>query len=391
MEKIFNTLQLNINEYIESALAGQTACANAIANIDPEQMYNFDVVFEKINKQYKDYLANGYSSPMHKVITSKQTDIFKVFNILKNFLKKADTEMYIGSVDMLLYIIYNSYNCSSNEQNYYRREHVIIKTNRNLCITYNGNLLQFKSFGINEGEVNFKLYFEFRPGASCCPGFTDYSNFYKYENNSYVKLSEKEIEDYCYQIKKLLKYTDPKIYLDYLLTCDDAFVKSFLSTATGPVMIEKSNEIAQLKTKLEDKAEAVELLTEEVAKWKAHGKELEQNRLSMITFKDNEVAKLKKQMEELENNHLQELEQVKQTISNTCESKIKKYDGKIRRIIDDNEKVIKEYQDKITRLTDKVNSELLTNKKLKMELVDINDLYENLQKKIVEQVTQTKN
>lgn len=277
------------------------------------------------------------------------------------------------------------------EQGHQRQKKIIIKTNRNLLIKFYSGCHQqycictFESIGVNANELNFTLYIK-APGY----GYTQMEIF-KFENNGYYLLKEKEIEDYCYQIKKLLKHTDPKIYLDYLLTCDEDFVKSFLSTATGPVMIEKSNEIAQLKTKLEDKAEKVELLTEEVAKWKAHSKELEQNRLSMITFKDNEIAKLKKQMEELEKTHLQELEQVKQTISNTCESKIKKYDGKIRRIIDDNEKAIKEYQDKITRLTDKVNSELLTNKKLKMELVDVNDLYENLQKKIVGQVNQTKN
>ncbi len=382
MEKIFNTLQLNINEYIESVLVEKSTCVNP--NIDTEQMYNFNVVFKNFYNKYKDYFNDaGYE---HRIINensvcNKNLDLHYVFQVLRNFLKGTNTNCYIGIVDSIIYL--------NSEYRHPLHQKIIIKTDRNLIIKFYGGIQQFgydkycslafESIGVNAGELNFTLYIK--------PLFygSTQMEFFKLVQGSPRLLSEKEIEDYCYQIKKLLKHTDPKIYLDYLLTCDDDFVKSFLSTATGPVMIEKSNEIAQLKTKLEDKAETVELLTEEVAKWKAHAKELEQNRLSMITFKDKEIFQLKKQMEELEKTHLQELEQVKTTISNTCESKIKKYDGKIRRMLDDNEKAIKEYQDKIIRLTDKVNSELLTNKKLKMELTDINDLYENLQKKFVDQ------
>ncbi len=386
MEKIFNTLQLNINEYIESALAGQTAYANVNPNIDTDQMYNFDVVFENFYNNYKHYWENGSVNYIHQnTAKTKQSHVHYVFKVLNNFLKQSETKTYIGIIDALI--------CFMSMNNQGSRGNLIIKTDRNLIIKVSGSpqkidnscrnfcSCDFESIGINANEIKIRLWISWDGG---CP-----PELYKHQEYCQAtKLSEEEINNYCLQIKKLLKHTEPKIYLDYLLTCDDDFIKSFLSTATGPVMIEKSNEIVQLKTKLEEKAEKIELLTDEVNKWKAHAKKLEQNRLSMITFKDNEIAQLKKQMEELEKSNQQklkqELEQAKQTISNIYETKIKKNEAKIRQITDDNNLSLKEHKDKIDRLTDKVNSELLENKKLKMKLSDINDLYENLQKKIVQ-------
>lgn len=368
MEKIIDTLKLNINEYIESKLCKyqNTELDNKILNIR-DDMYNYSENIKKmldknlISKQEYDSIKN----------------IFHLFEKLKIFLEICDTKMYIGYESIFTYL--------KSEKPYVSDRLIKIYTNRNIIININiGNLnlsccgseycatCNFIPTDKKDAEININLIIKMYNNLTEIN--TENIKNYVYEKNIYGGYPNNiVIEKYVEIFKKIMKNTEMhNIDLDYLLINDNNLSKGFMEKNQTIKLIEKEKRIKELNNKIEEQSEKIEKLNDEILKQKNNYKMLE-------TERKESAKKYEKKINDL-NDIIKEQEK-------KIENLIKDHNDKIELIKEDyqteNYNCTEALKEKILRLQNEINEKNLVNKKLNIQLNDLNELYENLQDSIV--------
>jgi hypothetical protein len=365
MEKIIDTLKLNINEYIESKLCRyqNTETDNLILNIR-DNMYNYSENIKKILDK------NFISEDEYNLIKK----IFHLFEKLKIFLEISNTKMYIGYESIITYL--KSIKPGDNNR------YIKIYTNRNIIISVYIGFHTFSSYEITarcdflstqkeDGDINLNIFIRMHNDSKEI-NIENIKNYIHIENSNILNHGIK-INRYVEIIKKIMNNTEMhKIDLDYLLINDNNLSKRFMEKNQTIKLIEKEERIKELNNKIEEKSEKIEILNDEILKQKNNYKILE------IEIKDNSKKY------EIKINDLNDIiKEQKKKIENL----IKDYNNKIELIKKDyqneNYNCTESLKEKILRLKNEINEKNLLNKKLNIQLNDLNELYENLQEKIV--------
>jgi hypothetical protein len=370
MNKIMETLQLNINEYIETKLCKyqNEETEQQLQNIRKD-MFNYKINFQKmlnkglINEQQFEYIKNHW---------------FHCFDILETFLKECNTELFISykNIPKMMKRLYNSY--TQNEQ-------FEILTNKNIKIIVGDNMTinnqihyscMFISTNNEDNNLNYSFYIPFHNcnyKENQIFEFADLDKNIRLFKGSMIQIQMYNLQSLAKKINLISK--NPNFYqldLDYLQLQDDPTIKCFMEKNHSIQLAEKNTKIKQLQKIIEEKCDTIEQLNAELTKQKNNFANLNKERV-----KNNEYHKIK--MDELQfviNKKTEEQQQLIEKHSLNIENLKQQYQN-------ENYECVNSLKEKIIRLQTELNQKNIANKKLTIQLNDLNELYENLQEKMI--------
>lgn len=371
MNKIMETLQLNINEYIETKLCKyqNEETEQQLQNIRKD-MFNYKKNFQKmlnkglINEQQFEYIKN---------------DWFHYFDILETFLEECNTKMFIGFLE-----ITNALRNNISNLFFELRTNICLKIRIYFEMISGVRTLNCFIYPTND-EICFEpkiLYFRLNNNNPL--QFNDYLNNNCIFDNTVMRDHQRCVDyqnpfttDKLQSLAKKINLVskNPNFYqldLDYLQLQDDPTIKCFMEKNHSIQLAEKNTKIKQLQKIIEKKCETIEQLNTELTKQKNNFANLNKERV-----KNNEYHKIK--MDELQfaiNKKTEEQRQLIEKHNLNIENLKQQYQN-------ENYDCVNSLKEKIIRLQTELNQKNIANKKLTIQLNDLNELYENLQEKLI--------